>query len=153
MFISSDKQLTILRQDIPSDNITKIATIGGNSQGQRIYGRQGKLQSLSANGGGLGGKTGLIFACLTPNRVNKRQNGTRFKKDGKMFTLTAQDRHGVYHKQLGIRKLHPIECERLMNLPDNYTEGVSNSQRYKMLGNGWDVDVVAELLKGIINHQ
>ncbi len=49
-----------------------------------------------------------------------------------------------------IRKLYPVECERLMNLPDNYTEGVSKTQRYKMLGNGWDVDVVVEILSNII---
>ena len=42
-----------------------------------------------------------------------------------------------------IRKLTPIECERLQTLPDNYTEGISNSQRYKCLGNGWTVDVIA----------
>ena len=47
------------------------------------------------------------------------------------------------------RKLTPIECERLQTVPDNYTEGVSNSQRYKMLGNGWTVDVIAHILKGI----
>ena len=47
------------------------------------------------------------------------------------------------------RKLTPIECERLQTLPDNYTEGVSNSQRYKMIGNGWTVDVVAHLFKGL----
>ena len=44
------------------------------------------------------------------------------------------------------RKLTPIECERLQTLPDNYTQGVSNTQRYKMLGNGWTVDVISHLL-------
>ena len=44
-----------------------------------------------------------------------------------------------------IRKLTPIECERLQTLPDNYTEGVSNTQRYKAIGNGWTVDVVAHI--------
>jgi len=48
------------------------------------------------------------------------------------------------------RKLTPIECERLQTIPDNYTEGVSNTQRYKMLGNGWTVDVVAHLFKYIL---
>ena len=43
------------------------------------------------------------------------------------------------------RKLTPIECERLHTVPDNYTESVSNSQRYKMIGNGWTVDVIAHL--------
>ena len=37
------------------------------------------------------------------------------------------------------RKLTPLECERLQTVPDGYTEGVSNSQRYKMLGNGWTI--------------
>lgn len=46
-----------------------------------------------------------------------------------------------------IRKLTPIECERLQTLPDNYTAGVSNSQRYKMLGNGWTVDVIAHIFR------
>lgn len=48
-----------------------------------------------------------------------------------------------------IRKVTPTECERLQCLPDNYTEWVSNSQRYKMLGNGFNVDVVAHILSFI----
>ena len=47
------------------------------------------------------------------------------------------------------RKLTPVEIERLQTVPDNYTEGVSNSQRYKMLGNGWTVDVIAHILRYI----
>ena len=45
-----------------------------------------------------------------------------------------------------IRKLTPIEAERLQTLPDNYTAGVSNAQRYKQIGNGWTVDVIAHIL-------
>ena len=44
-----------------------------------------------------------------------------------------------------IRKLTPLECERLQTLPDGYTEGVSNTQRYKAIGNGWTVDVIAHI--------
>ena len=40
----------------------------------------------------------------------------------------------------------PVECERLQTLPDNYTEGVSDTQRYKCIGNGWTVDVIAHIL-------
>jgi len=47
------------------------------------------------------------------------------------------------------RKLTPIECERLQTVPDNYTAHVSNTQRYKMLGNGWTVDVIAHILKNM----
>lgn len=46
-----------------------------------------------------------------------------------------------------VRRLTPVECERLQTLPDNYTAGVSNSQRYKMLGNGWTVDVIAHIFR------
>lgn len=44
------------------------------------------------------------------------------------------------------RKLTPLECERLQTVPDNYTASVSNTQRYKMLGNGWTVEVIAYIL-------
>ena len=46
----------------------------------------------------------------------------------------------------------PIECERLQTLPDNYTLGISNPQRYKCIGNGWTVDVIAHILKGVLNN-
>lgn len=48
-----------------------------------------------------------------------------------------------------VRKLTPIECERLQTLPDNYTAGVSDNQRYKMLGNGFTVDVISYILSFI----
>lgn len=51
------------------------------------------------------------------------------------------------------RKLSPEECELLQTVPLGYTAGVSNTQRYKMLGNGWTVDVVADLLKYLLNAQ
>jgi len=49
----------------------------------------------------------------------------------------------------GFRRLSPLECERLQTVPDNYTTGVSNMQRYKMLGNGWTIDVIAFIFKHI----
>ena len=51
-----------------------------------------------------------------------------------------------------IRKLTPVECERLQTLPDGWTDGVSNTQRYKAIGNGWTVDVIAHILKQIPNN-
>lgn len=51
--------------------------------------------------------------------------------------------------EMNWRKLTPLECERLQTLPDNYTEGVSATQRKKMIGNGWTVDVIAHILKGL----
>lgn len=71
-------------------------------------------------------------------------------KNGKSQTITANTYKGIPYNVLIteklIRKFHPVECERLQTLPDNYTEGVSNTQRYKAVGNGWTVDVVVEIL-------
>ena len=53
-----------------------------------------------------------------------------------------------YEKE-SARKLIPLECERLQTFPDNYTEGVSNSQRYKALGNSWTVDVISHIFKNL----
>jgi len=53
----------------------------------------------------------------------------------------------VIDKDYFCRKLTPIECERLQTVPDSYTKAVSNSQRYKMLGNGWTVDVIAHIFR------
>lgn len=72
------------------------------------------------------------------------------RDDGKMNCLTATyslKEHTLLDKQTVYRKLTPIECERLQTLPDDYTAGVSNSQRYKMLGNGWTVDVIAHIFR------
>jgi len=50
----------------------------------------------------------------------------------------------------GLRYITPLECERAQTIPDNYTNCVSNTQRYKMIGNGWTVDVIAHIFKGIL---
>lgn len=128
----------------------KIGYIGTDSQGNRIYRIHDKSVTLCGDAGGLGAKTGLYaLPCLTPNREKQRQEGRRFKPPhSKFYTLTAQDKHGVLTNNF-IRKLTPIECERLQTVPDNYTEGVSDNQRYKMLGNGWTVDVIAHIFKYI----
>lgn len=152
-------------------------------QGQRVYGVDGCSSTPAGNAGGFGGKTG-IYAVLTPNRPEKRQNGRRFKEDGEpMFTLTGQDIHGVavscvtgvkeidesptldtcYRKGLGnkqarcgvynglqIRRLTPTECERLQGFPDNWTEGVSDTQRYKQCGNAVTTKVIKSIMEQLI---
>ena len=68
---------------------------------------------------------------------------------GKAACLTANMYKGVPYGVIKekMRRLHPIECERLQTVPDNYTASVSNTQRYKMLGNGWTIDVITHILK------
>lgn len=71
---------------------------------------------------------------------------------GKAICMTARQFANWYGNHVTengrVRQLTPIECERLQNLPDNYTEGIIESERYRQLGNGWTVDVVAHILKG-----
>ncbi|MOA28000.1 C-5 cytosine-specific DNA methylase [compost metagenome] len=50
-----------------------------------------------------------------------------------------------------LRNLTPLECERLQTLPEGYTSSLSDTQRYKTIGNGWTVDVIVHILKGIKN--
>ena len=125
-----------------------FGTTKRNSQGNRVYTQDEKSPTLNAQSGGLAGHGNILFGVITPDRINKRQNEQRFSDGQKFYTLTAQDRHGVLIEGY-IRKLTPTECERLQTLPDGYTEGVSNSQRYKTLGNGWTVDVLAHIFSQI----
>ena len=91
-----------------------------------------------------------------PYEENYRSSRTVSYKSEKFNTLRASA--GSKTRGIGIcndlgwwRKLTPIECERLQTVPDNYTEGVSNAQRYKMLGNGWTVDVIAYIFTLVPN--
>jgi len=124
----------------------KIGYFHSDSQANRVYKIHGKSVTLCGEAGGGAAKTGqYLFGYISPDRIKKRQNGQRFNDGEKFYTLTAQDRHGVLIDGY-IRKLTPIECERLQTLPDDYTAGVSDTQRYKCLGNGWTVDVIAHIL-------
>jgi DNA (cytosine-5)-methyltransferase 3A len=73
--------------------------------------------------------------------------------DGKTPTISTSawehNNHLTLDEGTTWRKLSPVECERLQTVPDGYTDHVSNTQRYKMLGNGWTVDVVKHLFKGL----
>ena len=127
----------------------KIGYFRQDSQANRVYSIHGKAVTLCGEAGGGAAKMGqYLFGCLTPDRENKRQCGQRFNSGEKFYTLTAQDKHGVLVEGY-IRKLTPTECERLQTLPDGYTEGIREPQRYKCLGNGWTVDVIAHILRGL----
>ena len=127
----------------------RIGSINKGGQGARIYSPEGKSVGLSALGGGRGAKTGL-YIVQTPRGKNK---GGKRALDGKVPTLSSSswEHNNKLSDNEIIRKLTPVECERLQSLPDNYTDGVSNAQRYKCLGNAFNVEVVAHILKGIVN--
>jgi DNA (cytosine-5)-methyltransferase 3A len=103
----------------------RVGSFGTGGQGNRIYSVHGKTIALMANGGGRGGKVGLYKVDLP---------------DGDYI----------------VRKLSTVEAERCQTLPDDYTAfgiddngnavNISNTQRYKCVGNGWTVDVIAHIL-------
>lgn len=112
------------------------------------YKEDGKSVNITANGGGQGGKTGLYMCPIDLADYTLEKDAYHVVKDGKIET-----RYGVQEINLPdgayvIRKLKPVECERLQTMPDGYTEGVTDSQRYKALGNGW----TAEVIKFILSH-
>jgi len=96
--------------------------------------------------------------AFTERRTDEAKRIRRAKElvardDGKMNCLTATyslKEHTILDESVYYRKLTPIECERLQTVPDNYTNHVSNTQRYKMLGNGWTVDVIAHIFRGLL---
>ena len=84
---------------------------------------------------------------FSPRRAKVLQPRT----DGKMNCITASmtKEHTVIDNNWYYRKLTPTECERLQTFPDGYCDGVSNTQKYKALGNSWTVDVICEFFKNI----
>lgn len=130
----------------------KIGFIKTDSQGNRVYSIHDKSITICGEAGGRGAKTGLyLFGCITPDRLMPWQNGQRFNDGNKFYTLTVCDKHGILTEGY-VRKLTPVECERLQTLPDNYTltevdgKTISDTRRYRALGNGWTVDVIAHIL-------
>ena len=83
-----------------------------------------------------------------------KNSKTKFQKSIALCTngnVTGSGVTTIHIKSNIYKKLFPLDCERLQTVPDNYTEGVSNTQRYKMLGNGWTVDVISHIFKVLKN--
>ena len=116
--------LTTVQTDSVVCSPVRVGHFASGGQGNRIYSVHGKTVSLMAHGGGRGGKTGL-------------------------YKINLPDGDYV------VRKLSVIEAERCQTLPDNYTAygiddngkpiNISNTQRYKAVGNGWTVDVIVHI--------
>lgn len=108
------------------------------SQAMRVYGIDGKSVTLSAGGGGLGGKTGL-YAIPSDKPIYEVKDGYILIKD-KQYPIKLADGYYI------IRKLTVTECARLQTMPDDYCKAVSDSQGYKGLGNGWTAEVIIHIL-------
>lgn len=126
------------------------------SQGFRIYDVNAKTVTLKGNAGGAGGKTGLYampveFENGIPTKAISSSDGKTYTVysvsngiiviKGKEYPIKLKDGYYI------IRKLSVNECKRLQTVPEWYEFPVSNAQAYKMLGNGWSVEVIIHLIK------
>lgn len=126
------------------------------SQAFRVYSIDGKSVNITAGGGGAGGKTGLYaipveFDGEMPIKAVSCADGKEYTvyevKDG---LITIKDKQYPIKLKDGfyiIRKLTVSECKRLQTVPEWYEFPVSDTQAYKMLGNGWTVEVIAHLIR------
>jgi len=124
--------------------LKQVGTIGKDSEASRVYDPEGIARTIK-NGGGMGAKTGLykvdtgntqaveIIEDFYPDRIRTFQESPTLRSDRSGLKVSNNTK---------IRRLTPKECERLQGFPDGWTEGQSDTQRYKQLGNAVTVDIV-----------
>ena len=172
----SGKSPTVLaRSDSPKITTPKqvgvAVDINGHDVLKRVYSPDGKSPTVNTcQGGNREPKVAVqSYREVRTDEAKKLRRMTRQKtgkdhtpfrakkleprKDGKVGTVTPslnKDHEiSIEKEDLTWRKLTPLECERLQTVPDNYTNHVSNTQRYKMLGNGWTVEVIKHIYKNM----
>ncbi len=147
--------------------------INGHDILKRVYDQDGKSPTLSTCGGGntepkvgikkaVGGK--IVGRAFDEDGKRKDHLGSvagqttqmlESRSDEKSNTLTTAQKDtvvGIEDEEWTWRKLTPLECERLQSVDDNYTEGVSNTQRYRMLGNGWNCKVIEFIYENLLEE-
>ena len=139
--------------------------INGHDVLKRVYSPDGKSPTVNTCQGGnrepkvvTGGafrgraydKDGKRMDKNGVSVANKTKQMLELRNDNKSNAITTVGKDSVVaHEDLTWRKLTPLECERLQTVPDNYTNHVSNTQRYKMLGNGWTIEVIKHIFKNM----
>jgi DNA (cytosine-5)-methyltransferase 3A len=146
-YFLSDKMINLLTSRIKNShsfnsNFIKIDKKGNLKKDQKKAG----CFSAGAHSGGNHSDMDLIVHNTMPRSGDPKKGGTGHlsRNDGKTYCLDAANSLAV-EVTSNIRRLSPIEAERLQTVADDYTNHVSDSQRYKMLGNGWTVDVIAHI--------
>lgn len=122
--------------EYPSENTNESMIIDPNTK--KLYVREATKK------GYIEVDNGECFDYAVPNSKTRRG---RSMKDKSNCLQTSNS--FMRYEYPTYRKLTPVECERLQTVPDGYTDCVSNSQRYKMLGNGWTIDVITHIFKNI----
>lgn len=158
--VTADGKAQCLRATCYKDGVSDGRLL--DSQGMRIYSVDAKSVTQSAQGGGMGAKTGLYaipveFDGDIPIKAVSGADGKEYTvyevKDGnitikgKTYPIKLVDGYYI------IRKLTVSECKRLQTVPEWYEFPVSNTQAYKMLGNGFTINVIAHLIEATIKNK
>ena len=154
---SSNGNTWIKQTSNKPQHIGTAVDINGHDILKRIYSPDGKSPTVNACSGGNNEPKVVAGAW----RGRYQEDGSvkqklHLNKQSKSYALTASFPHKMNfltQNEVYWRKLTPLECERLQTVPDNYTNHVSNTQRYKMLGNGWTIEVIAHIFKNMEREQ
>jgi len=123
-----------------------IEITSNQNQGQRIYDSNGLAKTLAGEAGGQGAKTGLYA-------MRGREDGQQLELRGnETNALTSVQKDNLWMEGTRIRRLTPTECERLQAFPDGWTDGISDTQRYKCLGNAVTTSVITAIGEGLLEH-
>ena len=159
--IEQPKDKKILLKDILQDNPNakyylsdKALKLLGNKIINKLISNKKSMTIDGSYYKGVGIRCGDCRQIVVHNTLprssttGKGGSGPLSRTDGKTYCLDTGNTNAI---DIGdkVRRLTPMECERLQTVKDNYTNHVSDSQRYKMLGNGWTVDVIAHIFKHI----
>lgn len=149
--------LTSVQKDNLVMQINRSTESGGVQpyQQNRVYDINGIMPAVSAQ---LGGRNNILIPEATANGpvLNRRQKNNHKHGNEKANSFLSTSWKGSQSNGMTlvwntrIRRLTPVECERLQTVEDNYSACVSDTQRYKMLGNGWTVEVIAHIFKYIM---
>jgi DNA (cytosine-5)-methyltransferase 1 len=147
--MSEDRSLTLAT----ANDQTLFVFYGNRVDDVRI--QDGKINTLQARMGTGGNNMPMVAHPIQGNMIGRSDTAGPAGKgygdtDDPMFSLTSTDRHAIAGGML-VRRLTPLECERLQGFPDGWTEGQSDTHRYKQMGNAVAVPVVEWIISGIVD--
>ena len=117
----------------------------------RVY-EDGIVPTIISRYGTGGGNVPMVFPIDDARELEKHQNGTGIGAEGApAYTLDRQQSPAVVTESV-VRRLTPVECERLQGFPDNWTDGQADSNRYKQMGNAVAVPVVEWIISRMVGN-
>ena len=161
-------------KDGNTGHVANATDIKGMDCIKRVYGQDGKAPTLTTMGGGHREpkviQDDIYYRKLTTVQKDNvvvfkdksqtllatiyKENAKSMVKRGKMGLCVSDENSNEYEKEgIHYRKLTPLECERLQTIPGNWTSMLSNTQRYKSIGNGWCIDVIVHILKCMVDNR